>query len=147
MSSDIALVWNNELMRADLAMSGPDLALDAGLQTAVTVSLLTDRQALPGDVLPDDNGPRGWWGDAYDAYPIGSRLWLLRRSVLTQNTLNAAQDYAIEALQWLIDDGVVGSVSVAATAVTINRMNLAVTISQNGASATYDVVWKGQAAQ
>ena len=53
MTADIALAWDNSLLRADLAMSGSDIAIDKGLQTAITVSLLTDRQALPGDVLPD----------------------------------------------------------------------------------------------
>ena len=146
MSTDIALQWNQALLRADLAVAAGDFVTEPGLQTAVIVSLLSDRQALPGDVLPDNSGPRGWWGDAYSLYPIGSRLWLLRRSVLTQATLNAAQDYATEALQWMIDLGVVGSISVVATATGLNSMNLAVTIKQKGASPVFIVPWAGQAA-
>lgn len=144
--TDIALIWNNANLQADLAVANGDFVTDSGLQTAITISLLTDRTALPGDVLPDNFGPRGWWGDAYLPRPIGSRLWLLRRSVLTQNTLVTAQDYAMEALQWLLDDGVAGAVSVAATQIGLNALQLAITITQNGSAQTYNVVWRGQAA-
>lgn len=145
MTADLALTWNNALARADLSVARGDIVLDNGLQTAITISLLSDRLAAPGDVLPDDAGPRGWWGDADNGFKLGSRLWLLRRATLTQTTLNAAQDYAREALQWLVDDGVAGSVAVVATAITINAMQLAVTITQNGNKQTYNIVWQGQA--
>ena len=128
MSADIALVWSNANLRADIAMAGPDIALDAGLQTAITISLLTDLGS--------------WWGDP----TLGSKLYLLKQSTLTQDTLNAAQDYAVQALQWLLDDGVAGAVNVVATATSLNTMKLAVTITQAGNAKTYDVVWRGQAA-
>ncbi len=143
---DIALTWNQALLRADISVAWGDIATDAGLQTAVLISLLSDREAAPGDVLPDDDGPRGWWGDPYLGFKLGSRLWLLRRTTLTQKTLNLAQDYAMEALQLLVDLGAVGSVSVVASAVSLHRMNLAVTINQAGASKVYNVIWQGQAA-
>ncbi|MDD2794355.1 phage GP46 family protein [Acidocella sp.] len=141
----IALTWSNTLLCADISTAWGDIAIDAGLQTAVIISLLSDREAAPGDVLPDDNGPRGWWGDAYLGFKLGSRLWLLRRTVLTQKTLNLAQDYAMEALQWMIDFGIAGSVSVVATATGLHTMNLAVTINQTGGSAVFNVLWQGQA--
>jgi phage gp46-like protein len=141
MSADIALLWNQSLLQADIATARGDLLVDNGLQTAVTVSLLTDRLAEPGDVLPDNLGPRGWWADGYNGQRIGSRLWLLKRAVLTQNTLNLAQDYANEALAWLVEANIVGAVSVVATAVALNVMNLAVTLSQGNAQPVYNVLW------
>lgn len=141
MSADIGLTWNNALLRADVSITNGDLTLDKGLDTAVTVSLFTDRQALPGDVIPDGGGPRGWWGNAYLPFQIGSRLWLLKRSVMTQAILNAAQDYAMEALQWMIDYGVAGSIAVVATATGLHSMNLAITITQKGSSRTYNKSW------
>ncbi len=141
----IARTWSTTLLCADISTAWGDIATDAGLQTAVIISLLSDREAAPGDVLPDDNGPRGWWGDAYLGFKLGSRLWLLRRTVLTQKTLNLAQDYAMEALQWMIDFGIAGSVNVVATATGLHTMNLAVTISQAGGSAVFNVLWQGQA--
>jgi phage gp46-like protein len=146
MSADLALTFNPAILAEDISTARGDFAIDTGLLTAVIVSLFTDRLAEPGDILPDNNGPRGWWGDGYNGYLIGSRLWLLRRSTLTQATLNLAQDYATEALQWMIDDGVVGAVVVVATQTGINSASLAVTLTQAGASNTYKLAWRNQAA-
>ena len=83
------------------------------LETAVLISLFTNRIANPDDFIPDGTGdPRGWWGDYGEDKPIGSRLWLLDRSKQTQEVLNNARDYIIEALQWLVDDGVVAGMDV-----------------------------------
>jgi phage gp46-like protein len=50
--ADLALVWSNTLGDADLAMIDSDLASDRGLETAVLLSLFTDRRAEPDDVPP-----------------------------------------------------------------------------------------------
>jgi phage gp46-like protein len=85
---------------------GGCLATGDDLQTAIIISLFSDRMAQPGDVIPDgSNDPRGWWADG--AVPIGSRMWLLRRSKQIPETSQLAYTYIAEALQWLIDDGVV----------------------------------------
>lgn len=94
----------------DLALGGYDLATEDGLRTAVIVSLFTDRRAEADDEIPDGGDDRrGWWADS-----IGSRLWLLARAKETPDTLARARAYAIEALQWLIDDGVATAVDVTA---------------------------------
>ncbi|MDR5757031.1 phage GP46 family protein [Caballeronia sp. LZ035] len=93
--------------------SGGFLQTGNDLQTAVLLSLFTDRVANSDDFIPDGTGdPRGWWGDVGEDTPIGSRLWLLDRSKQTQEVLNNARDYITEALQWLVDDGVVASMDV-----------------------------------
>lgn len=95
----------------DLALDGYDLATEGGLHTAVIVSLFTDRRAESDDEIPDGSGDRrGWWADP----ALGSRLWLLARAKETPDTLARARAYAIEALQWLIDDGVATAVDVTA---------------------------------
>lgn len=84
------------------------------LVRAVIVSLFTWRRANPDDDLPADLR-MGWWGDSFPTIPndrIGSRLWLLSRSTLTPETVAKAKEYAEEALQWLIDDGVAARVDV-----------------------------------
>lgn len=119
-TGDIALVWSNAAGAADAGIVANDLARDDGLQTAVLLSLFTDRAAEEGDVLPDEETDRrGWWGDEFadDAGDrIGSRLWLLARSKRTDDVLARAEEYARESLQWLIDDKVAERIEVTASA-------------------------------
>jgi phage gp46-like protein len=87
-------------------MNGPVLATGNDIETAILISIFSDRMANPGDVIPDGTGdPRGWWAD--DDVRIGSRMWLLRRAKQTAKTQQLAYDYLAESLQWMIDDGVV----------------------------------------
>lgn len=83
------------------------------LTRAVIISLFTWRRALPDD--PVEGIRWGWWGDGLDGLTndrIGSRLWLLGREKLTLSTINRAREYAEEALQWMLDDGVASRVTV-----------------------------------
>lgn len=147
---DIALTWNPASGKADLGMNGPDLATDAGLTTAVIVSLFTDRLADEGDGIPDGTSDRrGFWGDeafqqpgVVPAYLTGSKLWLLDRALQTQDTLNKAQDYAKQALQWMIADGVAGSVEAVATFPRQGWIELFIEIDQQGSLSTFALPWQ-----
>jgi phage gp46-like protein len=103
--TDITTTWDTA--RGDYRVDGASLASGDDLATSVLISLFTDR-TLPSDETPADGSsdPRGWWADD-EIYPIGSRLWTLERAKRTQETLARARSYIEEALQWLIDDGVV----------------------------------------
>lgn len=84
------------------------------LRRAVEISLFTWRRAEPGDPIDDDER-MGWWGDSFPDVAgdrIGSRLWQLRRQVLTAEVLRRAEEYCHEALQWMIDDEIVTAISV-----------------------------------
>lgn len=102
------------------------------LETAVVISLLTERRAEPDDRLPipaksDRPIPpdrKGWAGDGFDGTRIGSRLWLLQREKQTEETRRRAIFYAREALQWLIDDEHVTGVDIEAEWQGIGRLNL-----------------------
>ena len=102
--------------RFDWAIKDQDLAGDDGLETAIILSLFTDRRALEDDPLPDGSDDRrGWWADAYVGQDhIGSRLWLLEREKDTREVVNRARDYAEEALQWLVEDGIALGIEVMA---------------------------------
>ena len=107
-------------MKADLdRVSGKNFTNDPTLETAVMISLFTRRLAAMDDALPDPKGPReGWWADPYNNVEgdnLGSRLWLLCRAKMTQSTLTQAENYAKEALQWLIDDKIADAVDVLAS--------------------------------
>lgn len=112
--TDIATIWRNA--HGDIAQDGYDLLTDDSIETAVIISLFTDRQATDGDVIPDGTDDRrGYWGDGWRARPIGSRLWLLSREKNMSSVIGRAETYAAEALQWLLDDGLAGAVSVRAS--------------------------------
>ena len=102
------------------------------LVRAVLISLFTWRRANADDTLPDPKGFRmGWWGDSYPAVAndrIGSRLWLLARAKLTLTTVQRAQDFAEEALQWLIDDGVAARIAVRAERQGLSTLALQCTL-------------------
>ena len=53
--------------------------------------------------------------------PLGSKLWLLRRSALDEDIELRAADYAREALQPLLDQGVAVRADVTATASRANN--------------------------
>lgn len=110
---DISTFWIPIEARGDWSQSGADLAGGTDLETAVLISLFTDRRADPDDAIPDGTtDPRGWWGDMDEDRPIGSKLWLLERAKATEAVRLQAQDYISDALQWLVDDGVAEAVEV-----------------------------------
>lgn len=117
--SDIKTVFVDLETGADFALDQLGLVEDDGLETALLISLFTDRYANADDVLPDGgNDRRGWWADEFNVVQqdlIGSRLWLILREKQLGRVLVRAREYAKEALQWLIDDGVAESVDVVAT--------------------------------
>jgi len=121
MSGDIRIVWDSDLMEGDFSFdtSIQELESDAGLETAVIISLFTDRRAKIDDILPDSNNPdrRGWWGDLVSDIEndqIGSRLWLLNREKTLKSVLIRTKEYAKEALNWLIEDKVVTKIEISA---------------------------------
>lgn len=88
---------------------GKGLVTGADLQTAALISLFTDAEAGPDDVIPDGTtDPRGWW-----AGPIGSKLWLRSRSKATATLPALIKDDIEQALAWMIDDQVVAAIDVA----------------------------------
>jgi phage gp46-like protein len=143
---DITTLWNTQTSYGDWAIIPGDLQGGDDLETSVLISFFTDRRAGPSDVIPDGtNDRRGWWGDAGQQYPIGSRLWLLGRAKQIPKTLTDAQGYCTEALQWMIDDGVIASASVACSWIGKGAMGIVATLyNQDGSvMATYQWAWKG----
>jgi phage gp46-like protein len=129
---DISLLFLPGQTTGDIALSGADLATEFPLQTAVMMSLFTDRRAGEDDE-PTESCRGGWWGDTFSRIEhdrIGSRLWLLRRSKETQDTVNLGRLYAEEALQWLLDDNIAEAVNVDAFIVRRGVLGLHIHITQ-----------------
>ncbi|EEP92456.1 hypothetical protein ykris0001_3920 [Yersinia kristensenii ATCC 33638] len=101
------------------------------LHTAILLSLFTDRLARSDDDIDGDDR-RGWWGDSGATSAIGSRLWLLRRQKLTTQVAIKAEDYAAEALAWLIEDAVVASISIRTQIIFPNKLLLLIDYQQPG---------------
>lgn len=115
----------------DWVVTPQGMSQDDTLSSAIIISLFTDARALPTDDYQGD--PRGYWADALTItgeapVQLGSRLWLLRREKQIPATLRRAEQYAREALQWLIDDGIAQSVSVAASAPRVGMLLLDIQI-------------------
>ena len=113
--SNLALTWNSDEGCADLCFADGGLVLDDGLSSVVLASLLTDSRADVVELPEDENDRRGWWGDALSDGDWGSPLWTLRRAKTLTETLRKAEDYARQALAWMIEDGIVASLDATAT--------------------------------
>lgn len=151
---DPDLVWDG--LVGDLAITGladPDnpggLRSTQALATAVLICLMTDRRVDVTE-LRDGDENRGWPGDGFDLaagdVALGSKLWLLRRRALTGDIEIVARDYALEALQTLIDQGAVARWEASAVAVRErNRLDLDVQgFGREGArvfAKRYGVLW------
>lgn len=113
---------------ADWAVAGEEETWNRGglqaidpVATAIIICLFTDARRPDGIEGEDDaSDRRGWHGDSFDIdaaageRPIGSLLWTLERASLTYETRRLAEHYAAEALQSLIDQGVLSRVEVSA---------------------------------
>ncbi|MCX8659610.1 phage GP46 family protein [Gilliamella sp. B2772] len=94
------------------------------LYRALIISLFTWRRKNTSD---DSDHPYGWWGDSYPSIAndkIGSRLYLLARSKLNNQTANFAKIYIKEAVQWMINDGLASRIDV-----SVKRIDLTVLVA------------------
>lgn len=132
--------------RFDIAVVGGSLADDHDIKTAIILSLFTDRRAEPDDELPDPtDSRRGWVGDVFFDYPLGSRLWLLGREKQLPEVLNRAREYAEESLGWMLQIGVVESVEVLAMSFESGVLSLHVSVKRPGKDLDrfkFDYAWR-----
>lgn len=148
MDGDIAIFWENN--HGAFALEDGDMATDAGMETAVIISLFTDRRAGEDDELPaTETDRRGWWGNTYELRgdEIGSKLWLLRREKQMDVVARRAEGYAREALKWLVEDKVAKRVDVAGSIPRPGWLLLDIKIWRPDATLKnfkYDYNWQSQ---
>jgi phage gp46-like protein len=151
-SGDILIRWDNRNTIGDWVIAQGDVQTGQDLETACLVSLFTDKLATP-DFVPTDGTTdrRGWWADPYNDQPLGSNLWQLERAHKTRDTLGLARGYALDALGWLIEDGVARTVEVDTRWVGpagSTMLGIAITIAKPDGSVTrflYGWAWDGLA--
>lgn len=102
------------------------------LPSLVWLSLFTNARADDDDVLPDGEGDPvyrgGVWFDTFTKDKFGSRLWLLARSPINATTLLQTKGFAVEALAWMIEDGLVARVDVDVTRLDFQTVKLSVVL-------------------
>lgn len=108
-----------------------DFALTDGLESALLISLFSDRRASE-DEIGDPLLRRGWIGDLVSTAPDdrhGSGLWLYDQRKLTPETTIGVRIEAERALRWLKEDGTVSTVNVEATPhPELRAINLSITL-------------------
>lgn len=112
---DVSMRFFPGTFESDIELDGSDLLVDYDLETAVILSLFTNRRANDDDPLEVGESKQGYWGDTFppaknDKY--GSKLWLLRREKQLDTVLERAREYVIEATNWLLEDNVASAVRV-----------------------------------
>lgn len=150
MGGDIGLFIGSD--RLDLGVEQNDLALDSGLKTAVMLSLFTDQRAAVLELPPGETARRGWWADGVaevvgDRH--GSKLWLLAREKQTDDVAERAKEYCVEALQWMVDDGVAQVVNISTQFQARGILGIEVEIvrpSGDSTAFTFDFAWQSVAA-
>jgi phage gp46-like protein len=143
---DIRLVQNNVFPNYSVTVDWSlqaDGTLDdrQALATAVIVALGTNALADVADILPDPDSTdrQGWWGDLdaqliWNAWPIGSKLWLLKRSKITDatarqgSTMARVQNCIRAAIQPFVDRKICSGFDIWTTKVNTQRIDALIRI-------------------
>lgn len=133
LGGDIKVKWSAAEQAADFILDDGDIDLssDAGIETAIVISIFTDRRA-EGEELPSgETKLKGWWGDSFADVAndrIGSKLWLLYREKQLPEVARRAKQYVEEALKWLTDTKVAKKVEVSTAFVATGMLGIGVKI-------------------
>jgi phage gp46-like protein len=159
---DIRLVQNRYFPKYDVTVDWNLLSTGAldqtqALASAVIVALGTNRLAEPDDILPDpDSTDRmGWFGDLdaeeiWGGWPIGTRLWLLRRTKITDasaaigSTVANAEAYIREAVQPFVDLKIASRIDIECNRVGIEQIDAIVRIyrgPQTEVELRFQILW------
>lgn len=141
--------WNGRV--GDFA---PDLVRglrsQSPLETAILIALFTDAPADEAELRYEHRGDfRGFPGDGIEGRSIGSKLWLYRRSQLTDQVALTVKAEIIRALQIIIDEGAVARIDVQVEAVKAeNRCDVQIEVFGRDGGRTYsnrfDLLWRGR---
>lgn len=116
----------------DLQMAGGTLATSASmLISAALIQLHTDAR---------DEGRRGWWGDEFQPFPIGSRFWTIGQAGKQASFRLAKVDEMIRsALAPLISQGLLDELKIT-TVRTLSGVDATVDAIKDGRSLFRTVV-------
>lgn len=144
--ADLKLVYR--AFQGDVELGRGDLVIDETLETAILVSLFTDRRVSAEELPQGETSRRGFWGDMLeeDGDEIGSKLWLLDREKESDDELLArAEEYSAEALRWLVDDGIASSVEVETELIGRGQLGISVAVIRPdgvGENYRFNTLWE-----
>lgn len=147
---DIRLLFEDGL--GTIEVEDGDLIRDAGLETAILLSIFTDKRATQEAVeIAGVSDLRGWWGDGFSGIAgdqIGSFLWLLERAKIVPQMLTQAESYIRDALAWMLEDGLVKSISASVIRAGLEGIQLDIIVQRPERSEVvtfkYYYNWKAQ---
>lgn len=110
--NDIGLLIKNGSI--DIYFDDMDFVTDDSLKTAVIISLFSDRRISKDEMTHYFSDRKGYWGDSteVDKFKTGSKLWILRRGKKTLKLLEEVRAYCLEALDWMIEDGLANTIEI-----------------------------------
>jgi phage gp46-like protein len=140
-------------------LSTGEIDATMALATAVVVALGTNALADESDPLPDPDSTdrEGWWGDfdgdvIWNAWPIGTKLWLLRRSAIESaqsragSTQAMAMNYIRMAIQPFVDNKIASTYEIVSMRVTRQQINAIVRLyrgPRRSIDLMYQMLWDG----
>ncbi len=125
---DLLFNFSQELNQIDLAINNSEILTDESLKTCVLISIFTDARCDKSELPKEQISQKGFWGDAIFGGSTGSKLWLLNRSKLNNDTIIKAKEYAHEALRWLVIDGLAKELKTDAEIDSYGNLNLFINI-------------------
>lgn len=145
--SDLKIKLQNAVF--DFVKQDQDFAIDDGLETAIIVSLFSDKRVSLAEVragVVDTRG--GWWGSFVEGQiETGSEIWLFERRKLTTQVAADIEDEAVAALQWMLGEGSVDKIEVTTVRPAINRLNMVIAIikgNQPPRRFEFILFWEGE---
>lgn len=122
-----------------------DLKKVDSFDTAIFMSLLTEKRAdISEQVVPELR--RGWWGNESNEiidYEIGTKLWLLDQARNIQDVANTGVTYALDCLQWLLDDNYLKDIIVTSTRTISNiTLNIKLVRDDNKVERLFYELWE-----
>jgi phage gp46-like protein len=128
------------------------------LATAVVVALGSNALADVDDVLPDPDSEdrEGWWGDLqcaeiWDGWPLGSKLWLLRRTALYPpeslqgSTVAMIKNYIHDCIMPFVQQGIASTYEAAVVRVDRQRVDALIRLYRGPMTAVelkYQILWR-----
>lgn len=127
-------------LAAEIEVTNGEPTMTGGFTSAVLISLFTEINI---------DGSVAWWADSVstDSALTGGRFFTIFTAKNTNDNLNQLHDFALESLQWLIDDGIAKAITFSFVRLTNKLVSITITITQPDNTETnvrFNINWEKQ---